>query len=134
MEERELSSKTGLKYFNLFISNLKVFDFFNRSHCENYKWSKGAVYFCGDHGKSLCSIWFLVLHFECRWEGNTSKESVQECMTFVKTLMKTITKCDNESNEKQNDQYLSGWKRSFQRRLSSINKNVINDKMKTLEC
>ena len=133
MEEREHSSKTGLKYFILFISNLKVFEFFNRSHCENYKWNKGAVYFCGDHGKSLCSIWYFVLHFECRWEGTPSKESVQECMAFVKTLMKTITKCDNEGNEKQNDQDISGWQRYFHKQLSSIDEKVINDRMKTLE-
>ena len=134
MEGREQSSKAGLKYYFLFISNLKVFEFFNRSHCENYKWNKWATYFCGDHGKSLCSIWFFVLHFECRWEGNPSKESVQECMAFVKTLMKTITKCDNEGNEIQNDQEISGWQRSFQRRLLSIDRKVINDMMKTLEC
>ena len=111
-----------------------MFDFFNRSHCENYKWSKGAVYFWGDHGKSLCSIWFFVLHFECRWEGTPSKENVQECMTFVKTLMKTITKCNIEGNEKQNDQDISGWQRSFQRRLLSIDRKVISDMIKTLEC
>ena len=110
-----------------------MFDFFNRSHCENYKWSKGAVYFCGDHGKSLCSIWFFVLHFECRWEGTPGKESVQECMTFVKILMKTITKCDNEGNEKQNDQDISGWQRYFHKQLSSIDEKVINNRIKILE-
>ena len=47
--------------------------------------------------------------------------------------MKTITKCDNEGNEKQNDQDISGWQRYFHKQLSSIDKKVINDKMKTLE-
>ena len=133
MEGRELNSKTGLKYYMRFSSDLKVFDYLYRDHCENYKWSKGATYFCGDHGKSLCTIWFFVLHFECRWEGNPSKESVQECMAFVKTLMKTIIKCDNEGNEKQNNQDISGWQRYFHKQLSSIDEKVINDRMKTLE-
>ena len=133
MEGRELNSKTGLKYFLRFSSDLKVFDYLYRDHCENYKWSKGATYFWGDHGKSLCTIWFFVLHFECRWEGTPSKESVQECMTFVKTLMKTITKCDNEGNEKQNDQDIFGWQRYFHKQLSSIDEKVINSRMKTLE-
>ena len=133
MEGRGLSSKTGLKYFMRFSSDLKVFDNLYRDHCENYKWSKGAAYFCGDHGKSLCTIWYFVLHFECRWEGNPSKESVQECMAFVKTLMKTITKCDNEGNEKQNDQDLSGWQRYFHKQLSFIDEKVINDRIETLE-
>ena len=55
-------------------------------------------------------------------------------MTFVKTLMKTITKCNIEGNEKQNDQEISGWQRSFQRRLLSIDRKVISDMIKTLEC
>ena len=76
---------------------------------------------------------FFVLHFECRWEGNPSKESVQECLAFVKTLMKTITKCDNDGNEIQNNQDLSGWQRYFHKQLSSIDEKVINNRMKTLE-
>ena len=132
MEERETSSKTGLKYFVCFISDLKVFDYLYRDKCENYEWYKNIMYHCRDHGKSLCTIWFFVLHSKCLWEGNPSKASVQECMTFVKTLMKSITKWHDEYNEKQNDQELSEELRYFHKRLSSINDKVINDKIKTL--
>ena len=37
MEERETSSKTGLKYFMRFNLNLRVFDYLYRDQCENYK-------------------------------------------------------------------------------------------------
>ena len=132
MEERELSSKTGLKYFLRFISDLNVFDYLYRDHCENYEWYNEVMYNCRDHGKSLCTIWFFVIHSKCWWEGDSSKESVQECMTFIKTLMKSITKWHYEYNEKQNDQELSWWLRYYNQQLSSINKKVINDKIKTL--
>ena len=107
MEEREHSCKTGLKYFMRFSSNLKVFDYLYRDQCENYKWYNKVMYHCRDHGKSLCTIWFFVIHSKCWWEGNPSKESVQECMTFVTTLMKFIIKWHDEYNENQNDQELS---------------------------
>ena len=132
MEERETSSKTGLKYFMRFNSDLKVFDYLYRDQCENYKWYNEVMYNCRDHGKSLCTIWFFVIHSKCWWEGDSSKESVQECMTFIKTLMKSITKWHYEYNEKQNDQELSWWLRYYNQQLSSINKKVINDKIKTL--
>ena len=132
MEERELGSKTGLKYFIHFIPNLKVFDYLYREYCENYKWYNEVMYKCKDHGKSLCTIWFFVLHSKCWWEGNPNKESVQECITFVKTLMKSIIKLHEECNEKQNDQYLSDWLIYIHKRFSSINKKVINDNMKAL--
>ena len=37
MEKRETSSKTGLKYFLRFSSDLKVFDYLYRDQCENYE-------------------------------------------------------------------------------------------------
>ena len=132
MEEREPCSKTDLKYFMHFISNLKVFNYLFRPHCENYKWYKEIMYHCRDHGKSLCTLWFFVIHSKCLWEGNPSKESAQECITFVKTLMKSITKCDDECNKKQNGRKLSGWLRYYNEQLSSIDKKVINDWMKAL--
>ena len=67
MEERETSSKIGLKYFMRFSSDLKVFDYLYRDHCENYKWYNKAMYNCRDHGKSLCTIWFFVIHSKCWW-------------------------------------------------------------------
>ena len=73
---------------------------------------------------------FFVIHSKCWWEGNPNKESVQECITFIKTLMKSIIKWHDECNEKQNDQDLSGWLRYFDKRFSSINKKVIIDNMK----
>ena len=90
------------------------------------------MYHCRDHGKSLWTICFLVIHFKCWWEGNPCKESVQECMTFVTTLMKSITKWHDEYNEKQNDQELSDELNSYNEQLSSIDEEVINDKIKTL--
>ena len=59
MEERELSSKTGLKYAIRFSLDLKVFDYLYRDQCENYKWCKKIIYHWRDHGKSLCTIWFF---------------------------------------------------------------------------
>ena len=132
MEERETSSKTFLKYFIRFSLNLKVFDFLFRRHCGNYEWYKEIVFHCRDHGKSLCTIWFFVIHSKCWWEGNPSKESVQECMTFIKTLMKFITKWHDEYNEKQNDQELSNELKDNNEQLSSIDEKVTNDRMKTL--
>ena len=132
MEEREHSSKTGLKYFMRFSSDLKVFDYLYRDKCENYKWCKKIMYHCRDHGKSLCTIWFFVIHSKCWWEGNPNKESVQECMTFIKTLMKSITKWHDEYNEKQNDQELSEELKNHNEQLSFIDEKVINDKMNTL--
>ena len=132
MEEREQSSKTGLKYVMCFSSNLKVFDYLYRDHCENYKWYNKVVYNCRDHGKSLCTIWFFVIHSKCWWEGNPCKESVQECMTFIATLIKSIIKWYDEHNEKQNDQELSDELNSYNEQLSSIDEEVINDKIKTL--
>ena len=132
MEERELSCKTVLKYFMRFVSNVKVFDYLYRDHCENYKWYNEVMYNCRDHGKSLCTIWFFVIRSKCLWEGNSNKESVQECMTFFKTLMKSIIKWHDEYNEKQNDQELSDELNKYNEQLSSIDKKVINDKIKTL--
>ena len=132
MEEREHSSKTGLKYFMRFISNLNVFDYLYRDHCENYEWYNKVMYNCRYHGKSLCTIWFFVLHSKCLWEGNPSKVSVQECMTFVKTLMKSIIKWHDEYNEKQNDQELSENLSYYNEQLSLFDEKVINDRMKTL--
>ena len=132
MEKRELSSKTGLKYVMCFISNLKGFDYLYRDQCENYKWCKKIMYNWRDHGKSLCAIWFFVIHSKCWWEGNSNKESVQECMIFVTTLIKSITKWHEEYNENQNDQKLSDELNSYNEQLSSIDEEVINDKIKTL--
>ena len=132
MEEREHSCKTGLKYFMHFVSILKVFDYLYRDHCENYKWYKKIMYNCRHHEKSLCAIWFFVIHSKCWWEGNPNKESVQECMTFVTTLMKSITKCHDEYNEKQNDQELFDKIKNYNEQLSSIDEEVNNDKIKTL--
>ena len=132
MEERERSSKTGLKYFMLFNSNLKVFDYLCRDHCENYKWYNKVMYHCRDHEKSLCTIWFFVIHSKCWWEGNPNKESVQECMTFITTLMKSITQWHDKYNEKQNDQELFDELNSYNEQLSSIDEEVINDRIKTL--
>ena len=132
MEERETSSKTCLKYFLRFISNLRVFDDKYRDHCENYKWYREIMYHCRDHGKSLCTIWFFIIHSKCWWEGNPNKESVQECMAFIKNLMKSITKWHEEYNEKQNDQELSDELKIYNEKLSSIDEEVINDKIKTL--
>ena len=132
MEERDTSNKTVLKYFMLFISNLKVFDYLYRDHCENYEWYKKIIYHWRDHAKSLCTIWFFVIHSKCWWEGNPNKMSTQECMTFIKTLMKSITKWHDEYNEKQNDQELSDELNSYNEQLSSIDEKVINDKIKTL--
>ena len=75
---------------------------------------------------------FFVIHSKCWWEGNPSKESVQECMTFVKTLMKSITQWHYKYNEKQNDQELSENLSYYNEQLSSIDEKVINDRMKTL--
>ena len=127
MEESETSCKTGLKYFLRFSSDLKVFDYLYRDQCENYKWNKGAVYFCGDHGKSLCTIWFFVIHSKCWWEGNPSKESVQECSTFITTMMKSIIKWHDEYNENQNDRELFDELKNYNEQLSSIDEEVIND-------
>ena len=132
MEEREQSRKTGLKYFMRFSSNLRVFDYLFRDHCENYKWYNEIMYHCRYHGKSLCTIWFFVIHSKCWWEGNPNKESVQECMTFLKTLMKSVTKWHDECNKNQNGRKLSGWLRYYNEQLSSIDEKVINDKIKTL--
>ena len=132
MEEREHSCKTCLKCFLRFSSDLKVFDYLYRDQCKNYKWCKKIIYHWRDHGKSLCAIWFFVIHSKCWWEGNPSKESVQECMTFVTTLMKSITKWHEEYNEKQNDQELSDEQNSYNEQLSSIDEEVINDKRKAL--
>ena len=132
MEEREHSCKTGLKYFSLIISNLTVFDYLYRDHCENYEWYKKIMYHCRYHGKSLCTIWFVVIHSKCWWEGNPSKESIQECMTFTKTLIKSITKFNDACNENQNDPDLSDKLEYFNEVLSSIYEKVISDRMKTL--
>ena len=127
MEERDPSNKTGLKYFMLFSSNLQVFDYLYRDQCENYKWYNKVMYHCRDHGKSLWTIWFFVIHSKCWWEGNPNKKSVQECMTFVTTLMKSITKWHEEYNENQNDQELFDELKSYNEQLSSIDEKVIND-------
>ena len=66
------------------------------------------------------------------WEGNPNKESVQECMTFITTLVKSITKWHDEYNENQNDQELSDELNSYNEQLSSIDEEVINDMIKTL--
>ena len=73
---------------------------------------------------------FFVLHSKCWWEGNPNKESVQECMTFIKTLMNSITKWHDEYNEKQNDQDLSEEIRNYHEELSFFDEKVIDDKMK----
>ena len=132
MEERETSSKTGLKYFLHFSLDLKVFDYLYRDQCENYKWYNKIMYHWRDHGKSLCTIWFFVIHSKCWWEGNPNKESVQECMTFIKTLMKSISKWHDEYNEKQNNQELSEELKNHNEQLSFIDEKVINDKMNIL--
>ena len=75
---------------------------------------------------------FFVIHSKCRWEGNPNKESVQECMTFATTLMKSITKWHDEYNEKQNNQELSEELKNYNEQLSSIDEKVINDKIKSL--
>ena len=85
------------------------------------------MYHCTDHEKSLCTIWFFALHSKCKWEGNSSKKSVQECMTFTKTLMKSITKWNEECNKKQNYQDLFEELRYFNEQLSLIDEMVIND-------
>ena len=102
-----------------------------RSRCENWKWNNGVMYQCRDHEKSLCTIWFFVLHPKCWWEGDWSKENVQECILFAKTLMKFITKWHNEYNEKQNDQILLIELRYYNEWLPLIDEKVINDKIKT---
>ena len=130
MEERETSSKTGLKYFLHFSLDLKVFDYLYRDQCENYEWYNKIMYHWRDHGKSLCTIWFFVIHSKCWWEGNPSKESVKECMTFVTTLMKSIIKLHDGCIENQNGRKLSGWLRYYNEQLSWIYKKVINDRMK----
>ena len=132
MEEREQSSKTCLKYFLRFSSDLKVFDYLYRDHCENYEWYNEIMYHCRDHEKSLWTIWFFVIHSKCWWEGNPNKESVQECMTFITTLMKSIIKWHDEYNEKQNEQEISEEQISYNEQLSSIDEKVTNDKIKTL--
>ena len=132
MEKWELSSKTGLKYFLRFSSDVKMFDYLYRDQCENYEWYNKVMYHCRDHGKSLCTIWFFVIHSKCWWKGNPSKESVQECMTFATTLMNSITKWNDEYNENQNDKELSDELNSYNEQLSSIDEEVINDKIKTL--
>ena len=53
-------------------------------------------------------------------------------MTFVTTLMKSITKWHDEYNEKQNDQELFDKIKNYNEQLSSIDEEVINDKIKTL--
>ena len=77
---------------------------------------------------------FFVIHSKCWWEGDPSKKSVQECMTFVTTLMKSITKWHDEYNEKQNDQELTEELKNYNEQLSLIDEEVINDRMKTLTC
>ena len=72
---------------------------------------------------------FFVIHSKCWWEGNPSKENVQECMTFIKTLMNSITKWHDEYNEKQNDQELFDELKNYNDQLSSIDEKVINDKI-----
>ena len=104
-----------------------MFDYLYRDKCENYEWYNKITYNCRDHGKSLCTMWFFVIHSKCWWEGNPNKESVQECMTFVTTLMKSITKWHEEYNEKQNDQELSDELKNYNDQLSSIDEKVIND-------
>ena len=70
---------------------------------------------------------FFVIHSKCWWEGNQNKESVQECMTFVTTLMKSFTKWHDEHNEKQNDIELFDELNNYNDQLSSIDAKVIND-------
>ena len=90
------------------------------------------MYLCKDHEKSLCTIWFFVPHSECWWEGNPSKESVQECMAFIRTLMKSITKWHDECNEKQIDQDLFEELRYNRELLSFIDEKVANYKLEAL--
>ena len=133
MEERDPNSTTGFKYFKHFLFQIqKYLTTLFRPQCENKKWSKGTMYFCRDHEKSLCVIWFFVLHSKCGWERNPSKESVQECMAFIKTLMKFMTKWYDECNEKQNNQDLSEELKFFNELLLSIDEKVLNDKIKAL--
>ena len=75
---------------------------------------------------------FFVIHSKCWWEGNPNRESVKECMKFATTLMNSITKWHDEYNENQNDQELSDELNSYNEQLSSIDEEVINDKIKTL--
>ena len=75
---------------------------------------------------------FFVIHSKCWWEGNPSKESVQECMTFITTLMNFITQWHDKYNEKQNDKELSEDLRYYSEQLSTIDKKVINDRIKAL--
>ena len=90
------------------------------------------MYHCRDHEKSLCTMWFFVLHSKCNWYGSLNKESVQECITFTKTLMMSVSKWHEERNEKQNDQNLFEELKNYNEELSSIDEKVINDRMKTL--
>ena len=57
---------------------------------------------------------------------------MQECITFIKTLMKSVTKWYDECNEIQNDQDLSEKLRYFSKQLSFIDEKVTNDNMKAL--
>ena len=75
---------------------------------------------------------FFVIHSKCWWEGNPNKESVQECMTFIKSLMNSITKWHEKYNEKQNDQELYEELNNYNEQLSSIDEKVIIERMKTL--
>ena len=133
MEEREPSSTIDLLYFKLLFQTKKFLTTLFRHQCKNYKWSKVTMYNCRDHEKSLCTIWFFVLHSKCLWEGNSNKESVQEWMTFAKTFMKSITKWHEECSENQNNQDLSEELRYNREQLSSIDEKVTNDRMKSLK-
>ena len=75
---------------------------------------------------------FFVIHSKCWWEGNSNKESVQECVIFINTLMNSITQWHEKYNEKQNDKELSEDLRYYSEQLSTIDKKVINDRMKAL--
>ena len=81
-------------------------------------------------GNHFAQYDFFVIHSKCWWEGNPNKESVQECMAFMKTLMNSITQWHDKYNEKQNDQELSDELNNYNEQLSSIDEKVINDKIK----
>ena len=125
MEESEQITTIDLKYFKI-LNRIILFDISFRSHWENKEWSKGAKNFCKDHEKSLCTIWYFSFHSRWRWEGITDKESIQECIAFIKILMKSITEWHEDYEEISNDQEFSEELRNYYEISLSLNENVSN--------
>ena len=99
-------------------------DIFISNKWENDSWLRSEVHFCKDHMIKLCNIWFISFHIKCSCKNDTSKQNVNECLQFVKTVLKSIIECKQLAKREINSKEFSSVMKHFCDWITSIEEKV----------